>query len=433
MASADQLAFGVAIAPVDTSAFTVEGGEQGTTGAAAPGYTCNAPGGGTTTNRGLAHTAWYRFVGTGGPITLSTVGSTFDTVVAVHPGSAGGTVTPDLCNDDGGGTAGFSSLLTFTSTDRTTYYVQVGRYCFYSAGGDCTPPPAAGTLSLLVTNSSAPPNDARSAATPLTSSASPNNSFASEEPGEVLQCPNQGPNHNITRNYAKTLWYAFTAPANGTATFRAGGGVDTVAAVYAGNASTFLDCNDDDGTGTLTSRLSIPVTQGTTYYLQVGGFNGSKGPFAVSVDFVAAPPAPQGGGGSGGGGGGGTTQPRTTPQPKVSLTVILHATYVKVSEFPVSGAPVGSTIVLRCSSKKTGCGTFRKKTIKVRSTKRVSLTKYVSKLKLRKGARLTVAITKPGLVGSYTVFTIRKGKNPKKQSYCLVPGSTKPRKLGTCG
>jgi hypothetical protein len=69
----------------------------------------------------------------------------------------------------------------------------------------------------------------------------------------------------------------------------------------------------------------------------------------------------------------------------------------------------------------------------VKTAKTVSLTKYVRTLKLRKGARLMVAVTKPGFVGTYTVFTIRRGKNRKKQMYCLAPGSTKPRKVGTCG
>ena len=80
----------------------------------------------------VGHTVWYRIVGTGGPITIDTAGSDYDTVIAVYT-SAGGAFTPvaDACVDDVpvvpvGRT--LQSAVTFDSVLGTTYYVQIGGF-----------------------------------------------------------------------------------------------------------------------------------------------------------------------------------------------------------------------------------------------------------------------------------------------------------------
>ena len=81
----------------------------------------------------VGHTVWYRIVGTGGPVTIDTAGSDYDTVVAVYTadGSGGFDPVPDACVDDVpldplGRT--LQASVTFDTVAGTTYYVQIGGY-----------------------------------------------------------------------------------------------------------------------------------------------------------------------------------------------------------------------------------------------------------------------------------------------------------------
>ncbi len=93
----------------------------------------------------------------------------------------------------------------------------------------------------------------------------------------------------------KTVWYSFTLPAAHTVTIATRGtgfnsGFDTVLAVHTGAAYTpplsQVAC-DDDAAGGLRSRVTFAATAGTTYRVQVGGFNGASG--ALVTDFALSP------------------------------------------------------------------------------------------------------------------------------------------------
>jgi hypothetical protein len=72
------------------------------------------------------------------------------------------------------------------------------------------------------------------------------------------------------------LWFAYTATATATATIDlCGSNYDTRLAVYDACGGSVLACNDD--ACNLQSSLEIAVTNGTTYYIQVGGYNSSTG------------------------------------------------------------------------------------------------------------------------------------------------------------
>ena len=72
-------------------------------------------------------TAWYRFTAPqGGRMNLDTVGSTFDTVLAVYGGTSLNTLTPVDCNDDGTGLS--SEISGMDVTAGTTYYIQAGGF-----------------------------------------------------------------------------------------------------------------------------------------------------------------------------------------------------------------------------------------------------------------------------------------------------------------
>jgi hypothetical protein len=76
--------------------------------------------GGGTTSKGV----WYKFVGTGQSVTVSTDNSTtnFDTEINVFSGTCGALTCVGADDDSGAGT---TSTYTFTATNGTTYYVYV--------------------------------------------------------------------------------------------------------------------------------------------------------------------------------------------------------------------------------------------------------------------------------------------------------------------
>jgi hypothetical protein len=81
-----------------------------------------------------------------------------------------------------------------------------------------------------------------------------------------------------------SVWYRWTAPATGSATFdTVGGGFDTLLAVYTGSslaALTPVAANDDLGSTKGLSRVSFPVTLGTEYRIAVDGFRDATGTIA---------------------------------------------------------------------------------------------------------------------------------------------------------
>ncbi|MGH2356660.1 MAG: hypothetical protein ACRDGJ_01430 [Candidatus Limnocylindria bacterium] len=76
----------------------------------------------------FGHTLWYSFTGTGGPVTIDTAGSNFDTVIAVYDDG----LNQLACNDDVefepiGGT--FQAALTLEDTvEGATYLIQAGGF-----------------------------------------------------------------------------------------------------------------------------------------------------------------------------------------------------------------------------------------------------------------------------------------------------------------
>ncbi len=98
-----------------------------------------------------------------------------------------------------------------------------------------------------------------------------------------------------------TMWYSWTAPVSGTATFETCSNtqtvVDTVVAAYTGNAVNALTqlVQNDDTTGCATttnanygSRITFAATAGTTYHIQVDGYNNATGAFRLAW-FIPAP------------------------------------------------------------------------------------------------------------------------------------------------
>jgi hypothetical protein len=184
---------------------------------------------------GMVHqmgaTVWYRVKGTDRDITLTASG--FDTMIAVYDSDGSDPPTDDniiTCNDDVA-SGDVSSRVQFPSSQGSRYLVQVG--------GCCDATPDSGDLTFVAT--SPPPNDARASAKPVVAGtpALADNLGAVTDAGEDTRCEGALP-----QDVGKTVWFKYTAPSTGDATF-ASSGFDTILQVYRGNETSPLGCNDD--------------------------------------------------------------------------------------------------------------------------------------------------------------------------------------------
>jgi hypothetical protein len=219
---------------------------------------------------------WYAWTATSnGTVQINTEGSNFDTLLGVYTGSVVSALTTVAQNDDVS-RSDLSSAVSFTATAGTTYYIAVDGYSGRSG------PAASGNIVLSLTSQQAPANDSFANATVLTgasATATGNNSAATKETGEPRIAGNLG---------GKSVWYAWTAPSSGIVQINTeGSNFDTMLGVYAGGSVSSLTTvaqNDDVSRRDLTSAVSFTATAGTTYYIQVDGYNNGRG--AASGNLV---------------------------------------------------------------------------------------------------------------------------------------------------
>jgi hypothetical protein len=76
----------------------------------------------------IEYTAWWTFVGTGGPVTVDTAGSDFDTIVGVYTGSPGSLTQVGCVDDVSDPEFSFQGRITVDTVAGTTYYVQAGGF-----------------------------------------------------------------------------------------------------------------------------------------------------------------------------------------------------------------------------------------------------------------------------------------------------------------
>lgn len=223
----------------------------------------------------LTQTVWTRFRGTGGPVLVDTGGSNFDTIAIVYTATGDGSPGTKVgCNDDSRGT--LRSSLTVSTQAGTDYLVQVGG-CV-TQYGRCTdaggnPTPTSGSLVLTLLG-----NDQRANAEPIPAgqTLTRTNYWATVDAGEVLTCNGV--------DYGSTVWFKFSSPAPGTATFVVTA-AHSVLAVYKGGSGTPETCASSVADNT-SVRTSIPVGTGD-YLVQVGGHDsGQSGSIGVIVEYA---------------------------------------------------------------------------------------------------------------------------------------------------
>ena len=218
---------------------------------------------------------WWRWTApASGPVSVNTIGSEFDTLLAIYRGDSLTALTPIASDDENGGDG--TSALTFNATQGATYFIAVDGFL-----GD------AGNVVLNVAMYPLiPANDLFS--TPIILTGTHAQSVAStaaagREAGE----PSHG---NLTSG--KSLWWSWTAPFSGRLLLNTNGSsFNTVLCVYTGtsvSSLTLLASDDQSGYGDASS-LALSVVAGTTYRIVIDGTNNALAVAVLSLRLVVPP------------------------------------------------------------------------------------------------------------------------------------------------
>jgi hypothetical protein len=220
---------------------------------------------------------WWQWTApAGGLYRLTTAGSAINTVLVIYTGTAMRTLTRVAQNQDGGwGSAG---SLTFAASPGTSYYFQVD-----GQGRE------EGALRLALSPVATPSNDAFAARLPLVGASV----FAG---GTVLGAtPEAGDPAISGAAGGQSVWYEWTAPASGNASFRViAQRFEPAFGMYTGEALQTLQPAMTSGSGAPTSVAqtflsSYPVSKGASYKIQINGSPVDNGGFQLWV-IMSAPP-----------------------------------------------------------------------------------------------------------------------------------------------
>jgi subtilisin family serine protease len=207
-------------------------------------------------NAGGKSVWWTWTAPANGPANLTTIGSGFDTLLAVYTGASVSSLS--LVASDGGQGWPFSTV-NFTAMTGASYQIVVDGF-----NG------ASGPVQLNLKMSVPPPNDQFVNRILLSGShvtTTGNNLNATKEAGEPLHAGNSG---------GKSVWWSWIAPSSGpVAVTTAGSSFDTSLGVYTGaivSGLTFV-AGDDDSGGWPASAVIFNAVAGTAYQIAVDGFN----------------------------------------------------------------------------------------------------------------------------------------------------------------
>jgi len=223
-----------------------------------------------------AHSVWWKWTPEeSGHVTIHTLGSDFDTVLAVYTGATLGELALVACGDDWG--VRTESLVEFDAVDGVEYRIAVD-------GRDG----AVGEIRLTVRSdaAAAPSNGTFEGRTVVSGpsvdeSGSNDNAMAEEQSPRLAGLAAVAP-----------VWWSWTA--SKTCIMEAdtrGSGIDTVLGVYTGSVLSVLRevaGNNDCGTDPA-ARLWWPVEAGTTYQIAVDGAGGAWGTIQLSLREVERP------------------------------------------------------------------------------------------------------------------------------------------------
>jgi len=216
-------------------------------------------------------------------VTVSLLGSEFDTKLAVYDGSSCYPAETDLidCNDDAG-FGNFESAVTFDATAGNDYLIEIGGYSAEDTGDGVISIYCEGQEPGPTTNDDC--HDAKQVGN-VTNLAFETTSATFDGPGHYMTSPN--------------IWYCYTATCTGDVTVDlCGSSYDTKLAVYTGEGCscypTFNDMiasSDDDCAQQ--SRVTFAATVGEKFLIEVGGYGSRTGEGVMSIRCEGEePPGP---------------------------------------------------------------------------------------------------------------------------------------------
>jgi hypothetical protein len=220
---------------------------------------------------------WYRWTpGVTGTTVIDTVGSSFDTLLAIYTGTDVASLTLLAANNDLSASVVQSRVL-FSATAGTTYRIAVD-------GNSAS----SGSFTLHWTEVTGAPlnNDFSSAVTisGVSGSIMGTNINATKQSSE--------PNHAGDAGGA-SIWYKWTPASGGQVTFNTlGSTFDTLLGVYTGSAVgslTAVATNDDVSVSYSQSQVTFNAVSGTTYRIAVDGYAGDIG--AVQLNWAQGVPS----------------------------------------------------------------------------------------------------------------------------------------------
>lgn len=217
---------------------------------------------------------WTAFADAG--VTLDTDGSEFDTTLGVYTGEGVDRLDRVAANDNVNRFTG-ASQVGFRAIAGTTYRIQL----------DGARPAAVGRSKLAFRARPPPLNDFLAAATPLPSekevTTAGRNDGATREPGE----PTYLANYPSKR---ASVWYSWTAPADGALTMRSSAPFDTDVAAYTGNTVATLEPAEEQNVVWVYGQRRVRVEAGVTYRIAVDSHWDSRGDFELSLSLAEKPP-----------------------------------------------------------------------------------------------------------------------------------------------
>ena len=283
-------------------------------------------------NGSRGKSVWYRFTApSNGTLTVNTFGSSYDTILAAYVGSCGSFApVAGGCNDDA---SIRQSRVSFQATAATTYYFMAVAYSndggsltvqatFQgSAGGSATPTrtstlrpatptsaPRAATptntaaqsptatltpVSTIAAGNTPPPTAPPSSSCPNDSCMTPMDVGATPFSYSMLTTtatldPTDPAPACGNRSRAKSVWFRFTAPSDGTLTADTfGSNYDTILAAFVKPDDTLNPvsggCNDDSSGAQ--SRVAFSASAGSTYYFLVTAYSGNGGNLLFHLSF----------------------------------------------------------------------------------------------------------------------------------------------------
>lgn len=221
---------------------------------------------------------WFDYVAPAdGMVVVDTVGSEFDTLLAVYTGNAVGALSNITANDNLGGTI-FSSRVVVLASAGESYKIAVDGKD--GAFGNFT-------IGLFMVSENDDFADRINLSGTFANSSGVTD-FATHEFGEPIHAGNVG---------GRSIWWEWTAPANGRLDLdTSGSNFDTLLSLYIGDVIddlTEIASNDNAEPGKVISFLSTPVVSGTTYKIAVDGkLQGedlARGIALLNLGFTSAP------------------------------------------------------------------------------------------------------------------------------------------------